>query len=210
MYLYMGLFEKPSYVVSYPFSNSNSKYGPVAKLGLLFLACVLFIPFFTVVGYGFRVLENAINRDQMPRVKEPLQLTKEGLIALLVLFPVTIVTSALNVAATEVGGVVAVVSAITLLIAGYITPIITGLHAKSRTLFGTYNTAKIIEIATSKRYLLGVTGYFVFQILLSFVVTFAMIFIPLIPFIIAFFVIVQNAYLGAILADEFESDGRLA
>lgn len=207
----MGIFDKASYAARYAFSNDESELGPLLRLGVASLLSFLIVPILTVVGYGFNVIESAMNDEQIPEFTDPLQLTKEGLVGMVMFVPLLFISIFMILASLFVfsspliSGVLYILTSVTL---GYATPIVVGLHAQTRTLSGTYNFSKITGILTDGSYLISVTGLFIFTTVFSFVLSLASALVVTAPFVIALQTIAQSAYLGNILSERIEDEGE--
>lgn len=194
--------------LEYPFSNDESKYGPVLKLSLTVLLSVLIVPFFVVTGYIYRVLENAIRDEPMPRFKEPVALAKEGIKAGVVvglpLFAVQLLPALVALTAGKsVGVLLAYVFYAGSLV---VTPALAGMYARSRTFAGTYDIGRLRQLLTSKSYIMGLIGFLFFTgIVLPVLLAIPSMFIFPIPIVMAISLTVSQAYLGEVLSGEFET-----
>jgi hypothetical protein len=205
----MGLFDKPSYALRYAFSNEESELGPLLKLALVTFATILVIPTLTVIGYTYRVMENSMKDEPVPRFTGVLQLTKEGLVGSLILIPLSVFSSLILSAPVYLfgnGTVSVVLYFFAFLLIAYTGPIVVGLYVKTRTVSGTYNVSRIIQTATSARYLISMTGFFLFMFVAVFVLPLAGILIVTAPFISPLILIALSAYLGTILSAAFDSE----
>lgn len=201
----MSFFEKPSYALKYPTSNDESKYGPILKLAVAVVLSVLVIPALTVYGYGFRVIEHAMNGQQMPRFENPVQLTEEGLIAFVVTLPFTVLSVSVRAVPAD-SAALGLVAVVLWLLFAYLSPAVHGLHAHNRTFKGTYDLGKIRELLTSKHYLIATTGFLLFQFFVAIVTALSSVLIVTIPLAVAVYLTATNAYIGAVLSPAFDDD----
>lgn len=205
----MGIGKTFSECFTFPVSNSEAKYNNILKGGGLVLLSIFIIPTFTLLGYGLRIREAAINGEEVPEMKQYGKLTKEGLYGFLALLPLSLGLNALLLASltlTEqsiiIGGLLTVVS---YLLIPYLIPAAFTIYAAERSWKQVYGP-KTIDFAFNFDYLLGVFAYLIVAIVIG-VITILAMFALLVPvlFAMAYGGYVRHSFWGKLYHETYNS-----
>lgn len=200
--------------LSYPFSNSESKYGPIIKLAVLILLSFLVIPSFTIFGYILRVREAAVRGDEeIPALVDWIELTKEGFFGTVAILPYTVVAMALLIIPTMVSsaGFVAgetagsitsslgfLVGIILYCLALYALPAMITVYSAERDWKSIYSS-KSIDFISSTTYALGALMYIGLLIALYIIVGLSSIIVVGLIVTVPFASLARSSFWGSVV-----------
>lgn len=207
------------FAAKYPFSNNDSKYGPILKGGIFFLGSSLILPYFVLFGYMFEVIESVLlGDDEIPRFTNYGRYFKQGLIGFVALLPVFLIgflsntlINILRLQGVAQGSTVLIgvsLSFILSLAGSYITPALLIQFARKRSIVETYDLEQLSTLVFSKDYIIGSVFFYVLVSIAYIGFAFlSLLIIPLLlfPFIGAYLIFVSQAFFADIYA-EVDSD----
>jgi hypothetical protein len=156
-----GLFE---FSMKYPFTNRKSKYSNVL-VGVLFITfIILVLPIFPIVGYIFKIKEmSAKGEDEVAQFSGWLQLSKEGIFAIINYLPVFSVVILIHYASTYLTGDLRVLLIlISYTIAGLFIPSVGVIYAVRRDIKSVYLSKELYRFVFSITYMIGLFKYIFF------------------------------------------------
>jgi hypothetical protein len=161
----------------YPFTNKESKYGPVLIGALMVLGSILILPIFTFNGYLFKMKEYAsTGKKEAPKFNDWGKLTKEGFLAFIALLPLfAFLFVGLFIGDTIGGTIGALVVLVTYLIVIPASPVVGVVYSVKRDIVSTYTDSEVYDILFSIEFLLAILKYFLLAILLFFIYLFGAI-----------------------------------
>lgn len=188
--------------LSFPLSNSTSKYGPVIKGAVLLFLSFLIVPLFTLFGYALRLREHAARgEDEAPMLNDWGELTVEGLFGSVAFLPLIVAAIAAALVGAGLTGVneslgstvtTLGVFAIYYVLPGYLTA-----YAVKRDISDTYTDPTVRETVMSREYAIAYLKYLPFTLVLYVLVNIGSVVVIPAFFLVPYAMYARHSYWGA-------------